>query len=219
MNCANHPDTAAAAFCRSCGKPLCRSCARPAQGTIFCDEHAPPVSAASPYLASRPSRSDVSPGLAFLLGLIPGVGAIYNGQYAKGFVHVVIFGLLISLINSHLAVGLEPLFGLLLAAWYLYMPFEAYHTAKLRQRGETPDEFSSLLPVRAPAGNTAGAIILILLGIVFLLHNFELLRLEEILRFWPVVLIAAGLYMLYARLRSRSSAEASTNVSELHHEN
>jgi len=28
--------------------------------------------------------------------MIPGVGAVYNGQYAKGLVHVVIVGLLIS---------------------------------------------------------------------------------------------------------------------------
>ena len=34
---------------------------------------------------------DISPGLAFFLGWIPGVGAIYNGQYAKGLVHAVAF--------------------------------------------------------------------------------------------------------------------------------
>jgi len=34
--------------------------------------------------------ADVSPGLALFLGLIPGVGAIYNGQYAKGMVHAII---------------------------------------------------------------------------------------------------------------------------------
>ncbi|PYT32460.1 MAG: hypothetical protein DMG57_01835 [Acidobacteria bacterium] len=49
MNCANHPDIPAAAFCRSCGKPLCETCKRPAQGTIYCDEHVPaqPVSTAT----------------------------------------------------------------------------------------------------------------------------------------------------------------------------
>ena len=44
--------------------------------------------------------SDVSPGLAFVLGLIPGVGAIYNGQYAKGLVHVIIIGLIISMLSN-----------------------------------------------------------------------------------------------------------------------
>ena len=39
MNCANHPETAAIAYCRTCGKPLCQICQRPAQGTVFCEEH------------------------------------------------------------------------------------------------------------------------------------------------------------------------------------
>ena len=32
--------------------------------------------------------------IALFLGFIPGVGAIYNGQYAKGLVHAVVFGLI-----------------------------------------------------------------------------------------------------------------------------
>ena len=61
------------------------------------------------------SAGGPSPGFAFLLGLIPGVGAIYNGQYAKGLIHVVILGLLISITSSGAAGDLEPLFGLLIA--------------------------------------------------------------------------------------------------------
>src|SRR5262245_21058888 len=144
MNCAYHPEIAATAFCRTCGKPLCQSCQRPAQGTIFCEEHAvvqaeAPAAGYSPY--ASPSVAPVvsggpSPGLAFLLGLIPGVGAIYNGQYGKGLVHVVILGLLISIASSGAGGDLVPLFGLLIALWFPYMAFEAYHTAAKRQRGE-----------------------------------------------------------------------------------
>ena len=32
--------------------------------------------------------------------------------------------------------GLEPLFGMLIAAWVFYMAFEAYHTAKRRRLGQ-----------------------------------------------------------------------------------
>ena len=89
MNCANHPETLATAFCRTCGKPLCPACQRPAQGTVLCEEHAvaaqPAAAVYSPYTTPFVANSQsASPGLAFLLGLIPGVGAIYNGQYAKG---------------------------------------------------------------------------------------------------------------------------------------
>src|SRR5512142_1490566 len=103
MNCYQHPDVAAVAFCRTCGRPLCQECQRSVQGTVVCEEHAPQQVVPAPV--ARPV-SDVSPGLAFVLGLIPGVGAIYNGQYAKGVVHVVVFGLLISIVSSGSVSGL-----------------------------------------------------------------------------------------------------------------
>jgi hypothetical protein len=64
-----------------------------------------------------------------VLGLIPGVGAMYNGQFFKGLIHVVIFAVLVS-ISSH-----YPIFGLFIAAWILYQSFEAYHTARARRDG------------------------------------------------------------------------------------
>jgi hypothetical protein len=160
---------------------------------------APQPEPASPWVNPAPAGEGTSPGLAFLLGLMPGVGAIYNGQYAKGLVHVVIFGLLISIMKSG-AGEMEPLFGMIVAVWYLYMPFEAYHTAKKRQRGEPVDEFSGLIAFkrRGHSSNLAG-VVLIAAGALFLLINFEVIRLYEIIRFWPLVLIGAGVYMLYSR--------------------
>ena len=204
MNCVNHPDTPAVAYCRTCGKPLCQSCQRTALGTVFCEEHyaahaaasqQPPSPYSSPYTAEHNSSS---PGLAFLLGLIPGVGAIYNGQYAKGLIHVVILGILISIISSGSANGLEPLFGMLIALWIIYMPFEAYHTALRRVKGESVDEFSSLVPLRQE-GLPVAPVVLIILGIVFLLNNLDILRLYQIMRYWPVFLILLGIYLLWIR--------------------
>src|SRR5579862_1665569 len=135
MNCATHPETPATAYCRSCGKPLCEICKRVSAGTIFCEEHAPNAAAqAGPYSQpayTPPAVADPSssPGLALFLGFIPGVGAIYNGQYAKGLIHAIIFGMLVSILSANAAEGLEPLVGIMLAAFVIYMPFEAYHTA------------------------------------------------------------------------------------------
>jgi len=96
---------------------------------------------------------------------------------------------------------LEPLFGLLIALWFFYMAFEAYHTAKRRQLGQPVDEFSSLLPMKNRRGDFPVApVVLIAVGVLFLLHNLDLLRLYQVLRFWPVLLIALGIYMLYGRL-------------------
>ncbi len=231
MNCFNHPETPAVAYCRTCGKALCPECKRTAQGTIFCDEHAPAeAGAAANYarelrdqivedaharayasagsaprtLPERPvdaATGDVSPGLACLLGFIPGVGAIYNGQYAKGLVHAIVFGLLVSITSSGTAGDLQPLFGILIGVWVMYMALEAYHTARKRRAGEPVDEFSSLFDVHGRRGGfPVGAITLIVLGIVLLLSTMDVIQLRYLLRYWPVLLILTGAYMLYLRI-------------------
>ncbi len=83
----------------------------------------PNPAAANPYyqapsaVAAAPVQT--SPGLAFLLGWIPGVGAIYNGQYIKGLVHAAIFGLLISLISGAENTSGQPLLIMMLVGFHL----------------------------------------------------------------------------------------------------
>ena len=205
MTTANETPKPVTAYCRACGKPLTEETVRVAQGTVYCEEHVPAqagAAAASPYAAAAMANPGVSPGLAFLLGLIPGVGAIYNGQYAKGLVHVLVLGLFISIMSSGSAGGLEPLFGMLMAVFYFYMAFEAYHTARKRMLGEPVDEFSSLIQLKggSEGGLPVVPVALIGLGVLFLLNNLELLQLRAVLKFWPVLLIGAGCYMLYTRV-------------------
>ena len=205
MNCQKHPDVAAVAFCRTCGRPLCQSCQRTVQGTVVCEEHAPQPVVTS---AAAPPASAISPGLAFVLGLIPGVGAIYNGQYAKGVVHVVIFGILVSIVSSGAASGFEPLFGMLIAIWYFYMAFEAYHTATRRLLGQPVDEFSSILPLKpGHRGLPIGPVVLMALGVMFLLNTMDVLQFRQIAKYWPVVLIVLGAYMLYCRVTGAAPEE------------
>src|SRR5271154_2038784 len=180
MNCQNHPESPATAYCRTCGMPVCEECRRDAFGTVYCAEHAPaPVSAQAPPMpgyappgsapssyASAPgytppgapppgfappapgyppppfrAQSTVSPALAFFLGMIPGVGAIYNGQYAKGLVHAIVWGVLMSIANSRAAHGMEPVFVMVVIAWWAYMAIEAHRTAQQLQAGLSVDEY------------------------------------------------------------------------------
>jgi len=144
MNCANHPDRERVAFCQNCGKPLCEECKRVDGNSIFCEQcfamrgvQAPPYSSgpyAPPpagYVPGGPlPRRPAEPVLAGLLGLIPGVGAMYNEQFAKGIVHLVVFAILVSLAND-----VNGIFGIFIGGWVLYMAFEAYHTARARRDG------------------------------------------------------------------------------------
>ncbi|WP_263383128.1 LiaI-LiaF-like domain-containing protein [Granulicella arctica] len=95
-----------------------------ASGTPYGNVNVPYGASAVPLIPGAPN-----PALAGLLGLIPGVGAMYNGQYAKGVVHLVIFAVLVSLSNNN------GLFGLFVAGWVFYQVFEAYHTARARRDG------------------------------------------------------------------------------------
>lgn len=202
--------TPVAAFCRACGKGLASDQVINYSGTVYCAEHAPQTasSQANPYTAPPPSpayASNISPGLAFVLGLIPGVGAIYNGQYAKGFIHVLVTGVVFSLADR--GAGLEAFAPILVFAWFFYMAFEAYHTARRRMLGEPVDEFSSILP-RSDLQSAVpiGPLLLIGLGVILLLHQLELVDLYRIRRYVaPVVLIASGVYLLHGRMKANRS--------------
>jgi TM2 domain-containing membrane protein YozV len=143
--------------------------------------------------------------LAFALGWIPGVGAIYNGQYAKGIVHAVVFGILCSILDANLH-GLDVVFAMMLTAWIFYMAFEAYHTATKRRAGEQVDEYSSLIDFRSRGRFPVAGVALILLGTVLLLHTLDILDFDVFARYWPLLLIAAGAWLLYNRFAGADSA-------------
>lgn len=143
------------AFCQQCGKGLTNATIRRAGSAVYCEPclvarlEGAAASGAGPTAAGwtpvsgagaaagaagqpvgAPAANEPSPWLAAFLGLIPGVGAMYNGQYAKGVAHLVIFAILSSLSNN-----VNGVFGLLVAGWIFYQAFDAYHTAKARRDG------------------------------------------------------------------------------------
>jgi hypothetical protein len=74
--------------------------------------------------------------VAGILGCIPGVGAMYNGQFVKAFAHVVIFVILVGVADHFDAAGM------LVAAWVFYQIFDAVQTAIARREGRPlPDPF------------------------------------------------------------------------------
>jgi TM2 domain-containing membrane protein YozV len=140
MNCINHPEIPVAAYCQNCGKALCQECVRSIGGVVYCESclaarlnhpgagPAPNVPGTGPYIGLPPTDGP-NPGLALGLGFIPGVGAMYNGQFVKGTVHVLVFALLCSIANH------ADFFGILIPFWIAYQVFDAYQTAKARRDG------------------------------------------------------------------------------------
>ena len=137
MDCVNHKDTNATAYCQNCGKALCVNCVRNASGgQILCEPCWTTWQNFQQPFAGVPMSGDPNPSAAAALWLIPGVGAMYNGQFFKGFIHVVIFAILIGITENY------PLCGLFIGFWVLYQSFEAFQTAKAMRDGlPLPDPF------------------------------------------------------------------------------
>jgi len=232
MNCAIHTQAPATAFCRTCGKALCENCKRDVMGAIYCEpciavrlQGAVPVAPAPVPVAIVDGAPN--PALAGVLAaLVPGLGAMYNGQFVKAFVHVVIFASLIMAV-SHGYFGAEPLFGILIGFFWFYMIFDAVKSARAKQLGlPSPDPLGldSLFgiqenhphvqtatnvgatpglaqPQRAAHDNSpSGAIILIVLGVFFLLGNLSQVHMHKM---WPLLLIGFGLWIAYKRTFER----------------
>jgi len=86
-----------------------------------------------------PPRPGGSPGVAFFLGLFPGLGAVYNGEYNKALIHIVVFAAIIVGLSSDPGDGGALTLSLLLAGFVLYMAFDAMRTAKAKSLGERID--------------------------------------------------------------------------------
>jgi TM2 domain-containing membrane protein YozV len=266
MDCVNHSGVSATAYCQNCGKAICSACVRTAAGgQVFCEPCWVAWQGSQPPFVVPPVGAP-NPGLAAFLGLIPGVGAMYNGQFIKGLVHVFIFAVLVS------AAHVYGIFGLFIAGWVFYQVFEAYHTAKARRDGEplpdplglneignwftsgrpqpppppgapgpatsyqAPGQAQYQPPYQAPyqapyeapyqapyqgpytppgyTGPAAppapptfwhrrepiGAVILIALGLLFLLGQFDWFSWRIVGYSWPVLLIGLGVWLFVSRM-------------------
>ncbi len=235
MNCANHADASAVAYCRTCGKPLCGNCTRPVRGVIYCEEclgakmegvsgaaastsgfvpgTAPAAfsPAASGHVPPPPppvASSGPNPTVAGILaGFFPfGVGAVYTGQYAKGLAHLAVVASLFAgaiASGNRNSDGLTAICVVSLIFFCIYQIIDSVRSAKAIQMAQPiPDPFglaatfstgakvdSSKVPV--------GAIVLILLGVLFLLNTAGLDL--ELRRSWGLIPILIGAWLFATR--------------------
>jgi hypothetical protein len=230
MNCATHGDTAAVAFCRTCGKPLCNQCTRDVRGVIYCESclaarmegtapaagfapvgqtpyapmaQTPYAPIGTPVAPLRPvPSSGPNPTVAGILaGFFPfGVGAVYCSQYAKGLAHLVIMVLMIIGVSSDVPWYVHMVLGLGIGFFYFYQIIDAVRSARAIQMGEAPPDPLGL--AQAFSGGEkfegtkvpAGAVILIGLGVLFLLHTAGFFEFG-LDRFWPLLLILFGAWL------------------------
>jgi hypothetical protein len=209
MNCAVHAEQEATAYCRHCGKAMCSSCARAIRGVSYCEDclasvvgHSTPAPAAAQGLPQpAPAHGGPIPGLAFALGFCPGLGAVYNGEYAKALIHIVVFAaMIVGLSTGNLGEGGEIALSLVLTAFIFYMALDSLRVARSKLAGAPSADPFHVWSKEKPVG----PMILIALGIFFLLCTFGVISWERMSDLWPLILIGAGILMLWNRL-GRSS--------------
>jgi hypothetical protein len=216
MKCAVHSEVDATGYCRNCGKPMCALCVRPVRDVLYCEDclakivgipaqsvtgvpGEPSSGAPSPVAMPAPAVPGVGPSpiLAFFLGFLPGLGAFYNEQYGKGIIHLAIFLFLFIVgVDGSLGGGAEAALWICLSGLWIYMPVDAYRTAKARLAGQTLQD-----PLETfSKGRPVGPMLIIGVGVLLLLHNFDWFPWWRIQQFWPVLLIVVGVVMFRNRL-------------------
>jgi hypothetical protein len=146
------------------------------------------------YEAKRPQKSPALAGiLAFFFPI--GTGALYNGQLKKALFFFLGFSGLVTLQTSGKG---QPFLALLLAGFYIYQLYDAVHSAELINRGssgeelEKPAESYDEVPAPVKSGSVFWGIVLIILGGLLLMANYQVIDYDTLFDFWPLVIIVIG---------------------------
>lgn len=149
-----------------------------------------------------------SPALAGILSFFfPGTGALYNGQPSKFLVIIVVMAIIITMLAQ--GVGSPVFLGLMLGALYFYQLIDAVMTSSAINRkallGETIETTVEEVPEFVRTGSVFWGVVLMILGVVLLMANFEfLISYDRIWNLWPLVVIIVGVKLVadyYAKSR------------------
>jgi TM2 domain-containing membrane protein YozV len=164
-------------------------------------------------IQNRPPKSPAAAGI--LSGFFPGAGQLYNGEGGKALLFFLIFAGCISMMPR----GPHPFLPLVFAAFYIYQIIDAVQTAKAvnlkaaaGEPGAAPAGFPTASGQAAAAaapekpaaqGSVFWGLLLMAIGVIFLLANFNVFQLDQILDFWPVAVILVGIKIIFDALRKR----------------
>ncbi len=196
MNCTYHPAVESQGFCSACSRPLCPACSHQIKGRVFCQDCL--VSGAEWAAAAKGCQVPAgSPRRAALCALIPGMGAVYNSEYLKALTFFSVFAALMIMGDR-----VNDIFGLGAFAFLIFTMFEAYRSAEAKNRAmiETGPPAPAAVKDRTSA---VWGVALILVGLFFLLRS--ILPLYLLSRFWPLVFICLGGYLVYRYFKAGKS--------------
>jgi hypothetical protein len=157
-------------------------------------------------------RPPKSPALAGILSFFfPGTGALYNGQPLKFLVVILGVAIMVTMLANE--EGSAPFLGIMLGGLYFYQFIDAIITASAINRkalqGEEVGEVKvEELPEFVRTGSVFWGIVLMILGVVFLLANFEfLVTYSRIWNLWPLIVIIIGVKLIVDYMAKNKEVE------------
>ena len=146
-------------------------------------------------------------GAAVLSAIFPGVGFFYIGNVVKGIAYILIFASLIVLEVESSRGSEHVVFGLMIAGFYIFQIFDSYNEAK---KASLMEEAVTNGPEKI---SLFGSVLILVIGVFFQLAELDILRYRDIVKFWPIILIALGARFIYTYSLS-SREEGSENGGE-----
>jgi len=210
MKCYSHESSEALGTCTACGRAICRDCQREVSGMLRCPAHdvvasaMPPISPQTVPAAGSPVEPRrKSPGLAFFLGMFPGMGHIYLGLYQRA---AMVFGAWAFMI--FLSDRGSSFFGLCVAFMFFFSIFDALRLAKMINRGGMEEDPADLIAGRMKSGQgkLVLGVVLMILGTLFWIDEKWGFDWSILANNFYVVMLAIGGILIFQAVRSRRAS-------------
>jgi hypothetical protein len=200
MKCSYHPAVESQEICSACNKFLCSECAHKIKGKAYCQDCLIEGAEWASTIKGLRLPAD-SPKRAAVCAIIPGLGAVYNTEYLKAIAYFTVWAALAVMGNR-----VSSVFGFGAFVFILFTMFDAYRSAEERVRRRLKTDYFDE-PPRQDKTLVGWGVFLIILGAIFLLHN--IIPFYFLNRFWPLIFILIGAFLVYRALQSRKSKSGS----------
>jgi TM2 domain-containing membrane protein YozV len=197
MKCAYHPTKIASVRCSSCERQLCPACDHRIKGYPYCQDcivaGIEMLRRSAPQLRGVKARAQGKSALiALILGLIPGLGAAYNGQNVKALVHfVATVGLWTIADTFHSPLGI--FIALSGSALYFFSLYDAFASAKRHSAGVDLEAEEERLRQFLRERTLVWGSLLVGIGTLAILTRYFPYQVHSL---WPLLLVAAGIYII-----------------------